>query len=907
MTTAAGIVFLPAAALAQNQQTGPADIALLSASASAQQGAAGSGAGSTGDESKDIVVTGTLIRGIAPGGSQTIAVDQEKITAIGAVNTSDLLASVPQAGTFLAYATIRGAFGASITVNRPSLRYLGNTSSSSASTLVLVDGHRLPGMGLRQSTMDLDAISPNAIERVDVVTDGGSSTYGSDAVGGVINFITRTRFDGIEVKGSYGLADDYNQYNASVIAGHTFGNLSAYVAYDFAKNDGLLGFDRDFSQSRDWINNVPADVACPVGNVRATVAGVTTTYALPGRTAGLGNRCDNSEYASLYPEQEKHSVLASMVLDSGGPLSFSVKAYYVHRIVESTPGPLTLSSGVTVRNTSPYYVPLPGAPASETFFLSLAPIFGNSPPAESTLESYGITPSMKWDIGSGWQMNAMFNYGVGKADLLAQNLNAAVISAAATAGTFDPVNLSNPVNASVLATARDWFNYGRSKHDMVNARAIFDGPLFELPGGTVRTAVGAEYLKETFSGFSSPSGAFTAAGIAAIVDRHQSRNVKSIFGEINVPVLGQDSGLGELSVTASGRYDDYSDFGGTFNPKIGVNYAPVEWLKLRGNWGTAYQAPGISLLAEPNANFNTVSQFVRPNTKPGLPSTAQRFNVLTANGPKFPLGPQKAKTWSLGFDIKPPVMEGFAAGLTYYSIDFKDVIGAPSVVGSRLYIDYLDRIVTFDKGDAALKAFYDQLTAEGTAGAAQTLASLPNGDFSSVYSVVDVRSANLTRILTTGLDFYARFNQPTGFGDVFADVSGNYVLTFRQQASDAAPIVSLVELDTTRLRLQTTLGANVGNLRGQVVWNHSQGYDILPTASNGQQTHVKSFNVFNLFFQYKVPGESTIAKDLTFTLNVDNVFDQDPPLFRGQASTFNGFTNGFTLGRLVRLGVSKRF
>jgi iron complex outermembrane receptor protein len=506
----------------------------------------------------------------------------------------------------------------------------------------------------------------------------------------------------------------------------------------------------------------------------------------------------------------------------------------------------------------------------------------------------------------------MFNFGIGDAKLRTQNLNAAAISSAATAGTFDPVNLANPVNAPALATALDWFSYGRAKHELVNTRAIVDGPLFELPAGKVRVAVGAEFMRETFTGFSSPASAFTAAGIAGIVDNHRSRDVTSVFGELNVPVFGAGSGIGDLTVNLSGRYDHYSDFGSTFNPKIGANFAPVEWLKLRGNWGTAFQAAGISLLADPLPSFATVSQFVRPNPKAGLPVTQTRFNVLAFNGPKFPLNPQEATTWSLGFDVKPPVLEGFSAGLTYYSVNVKNVIAAPSAVGSRLYLDYLDRIVAYDpslpdQGQAALKAFYDSLAAQGSIGAAQTIAALPNGDFSSVYSVIDVRSTNLGRIITTGLDFYARMRKETGFGDVFADVSGNYVLSFKQQASAAAPVISTVELDTTRLRLQTTLGANIGNLRAQAIWNHSQGYAITPTQSNAQQSHVDSFNVINLFFQYKVPGESRVAKDLTLSLNVDNLFDQDPPLYRGQTSTFSGFANGFTLGRMIRLGVSKKF
>ena len=152
------------------------------------------------DKAGEIIVTGTLIRGIAPGGSQSIGVSQEKITSIGAANTSDLVASIPQTGTFLTFVGVRGTSNYSLAVNRPNLRNLGFQASSTASTLLLLDGHRMPGMGILQSSPDLDAIASGAVERVEIVTDGGSSTYGSDAVGGVINFITRKSFDGVEAR-----------------------------------------------------------------------------------------------------------------------------------------------------------------------------------------------------------------------------------------------------------------------------------------------------------------------------------------------------------------------------------------------------------------------------------------------------------------------------------------------------------------------------------------------------------------------------------------------------------------------------------------------------------------------------------------------------------------------------------
>jgi iron complex outermembrane receptor protein len=886
-----------------------ASLLTLTTSAFAQQApakAADSEANSS-DDSKEIVVTGTLIRGTKAGGSQVIAVTQEKIASTGAVTTTDLIASVPQAGNFLTFAALRGTNGSQLMINRPSLRYLGNQSSSSASTLLLVDGHRLPGMAIEQSTSDLDAIAPSAIERVDIVTDGGSSTYGSDAVGGVMNFITRRTFEGVQVKGSYGHADNYNQYNASIIAGHTFDAISAYIAYDYATHDGLLGLDRDFSQGRDWVNNVPSDTACAPGNVRATVAGVTTLYALPGLTPGLGNRCDTSEFLSYYPKETKHNVMGSLLIDRGGPLTFQVKAYYVNRKTYSSGGRLLANAGVAVPSTSPYFVPLPGAPTTETFFFSLSPLYGDFTPANSTLESIGVTPSIKWDIGGGWQMNAMVNYGIGKAGYRRQVITPAPINTAAAAGLFDPVNLANPINAVPLAKALDFFNYGRAQHDMVNARAVVDGPLFELPAGSVRVAVGVEYLKEKFKGNSTISGS-TSAQIAALPDRLAQRDVKSVFGELNVPVLGEGSGIHDLSITASGRFDHYSDFGDTFNPKIGVNFAPVDWFKLRGNWGKAFQAPGVSLISQVgSSNWNIVNLAQANFANPALPK-GTRTSILAFAGAQNPLSPQKAKTWSVGFDINPPILEGFSAGVTYYSIDFKGVIGRPPITSpNSFYIDFPSYNVTFDKGDAAMLAYFNQLSAQGSTNTATTLASLPGGDLSSVYGIVDARQQNLARIKTTGLDFYARMRKETGFGDVFADFSGNYILSFDQQASAAGTVRSALLVDTTRLRFNTTLGTNVGNLLAQIAWNHSGGYAIIPTAANLQQNRVKSFNVFNLFFMYKVPGESEIAKDLTFTLNVDNVFDQDPPLFRGSTATAYGNANGFTLGRLVRLGVSKKF
>ena len=145
-------------------------------------------------EDNTIVVTGTSIRGVAPVGTNVLTVDEESITASGATDTNDILASVPQVSSAFNTVPTVPSLGAAITSVTPALRKIGG-SSSGGTTLVLLNGHRGPGVGVLGTPFDPGTIPVAAVERVEVVLDGGSSVYGSDAVGGVINFITRRAFD----------------------------------------------------------------------------------------------------------------------------------------------------------------------------------------------------------------------------------------------------------------------------------------------------------------------------------------------------------------------------------------------------------------------------------------------------------------------------------------------------------------------------------------------------------------------------------------------------------------------------------------------------------------------------------------------------------------------------------------
>ena len=196
-----------AAALAMGVMAGPAGAQTAPAStdndnarinsAAAAQPVSGQAADQSIDlpsvEDTDIVVTGTLLRGVAPIGTNVIGVTRQEILETGAASSNDLLASIPQVGNFGTVPVGTAAFG--LPIVRPNIRNLAAAGGSS--TLVLLNGHRMVGAGVLQTSVDPSILPPEVIDRLEIVPDGGSAIYGSDAIGGVINFITRNRFNGV--------------------------------------------------------------------------------------------------------------------------------------------------------------------------------------------------------------------------------------------------------------------------------------------------------------------------------------------------------------------------------------------------------------------------------------------------------------------------------------------------------------------------------------------------------------------------------------------------------------------------------------------------------------------------------------------------------------------------------------
>lgn len=886
--------------------------------------------GGAAGQADDIVVTGTLVRGIAPPGANVIGVTEADIQATGATTTAQLLQSIPQLGSFNQLQFAR-SIGTDVTVNRPNLRSLpGFNQFGGSTTLVLMDGHRLVGVGITSTSPDPDIIPPGVLQRLEIVPDGGSAIYGSDAVAGVMNFITRKRFDGVEVTGHYGFADDYHQADVNITAGRDWGSGSLFGSYSYSERGDLFGRDRDFIRSFPNPTTGLLSLQCSPGNV--TVGGVN--YGLPFTTPptppAVANQCDASDTSVLIPNERRHAGYAGLTQQLSDAVSIDLRAFYTNRRSFVTGAPFRAQVTVN-RNaaTIPFFDPHRiGAETSQT--LNFA--FGENLPSETSLETWGVTPTITAALGQNWQLGVLGSYSESDTRTRQGALDNTALGRAINAGLINPYepSASDPGAVSLI---RNYQLFARARQRLVDVRTVLDGTLFDLPGGGIKVAFGGEYYAENFhpqtgnniipGTENTGTGAIFYNGVQIYnpINRlpalNLSRNVKAVFGEIVVPVFGSDNATSffqELTISAAGRYDHYSDVGGTFNPKFGLTWKPTDWLKLRGSWGKSFNAPSLadSAAATPNSLFilpPANSPF--PPAGAGYPVPAPGQIVVAMRGNAPGIEPQSATTWTLGVDVKPPVLPGLDMALTYYNIELRNGIGLPASGNpNQAYLSF-PGIVTLDPD----LAFIQARVAEAQV--------FPFGstcpEACDVYAFLDFRKNNFGTFRTSGLDMSLAYHQDTGFGSINLGVNANYILTQKQSSGPGLPFQDQLPANFNgRLKLKATAGVEVGRLLSQITLNHTSGYALDPalgfagTTTSGQsfvaQNRVDAFNVVNLFFRYDFRGED-LLKDLQLTLNIDNVFDQDPPEYRGvQLGGFAGIApNVNTLGRLVQFGISKKF
>lgn len=848
----------------------------------------------------EVVVTGTLLRGVAPTGTNVVSVDREDITRTGVASSNDLLARIPQiSNAFNSAPQPGGTLG--LPINRPNIRNLG--ASGGSTTLVLLNGNRLVGAGILQTSPDPSIIPPGMIERVEVIPDGGSSIYGSDAIGGVVNFITRKRFDGVELTGRYGVADGYDQSDLNLTAGHDWDGGSAIVSYAYARHSNIVGADRDYF-TQDLRSKGGSDFrsnACSPGTVTTPnplsplLPGVS--YTLPGRTPGV-NLCDEADVIDFYPEEERHSLFAAVTQDLGDRLTFDMTGYYSQR--ETTRRGMSATEGTGIRGSgtitvlNPYFRSIGGELGHSVAFNYSAAWGAGAPENTSRFTSAGLTPSLTYQLNEDWRLRGSLNWGRSTNLVRTWQINTAA-EAAALAGTTTATAL-NPydvgaTNRAVLDGIINFQSYGHSVQEIREVRAVADGVLWALPAGDVKVALGAEYHEETIDaeqGAGPPSALVLGASSA-------KRDVTSVFGEVLVPVFDSAS-LGSFDLSASVRYDSYSDVGDTTNPKIGFNYRPIPSLTVRGNWGTSFHAPS---LADTGKAVDTRVQVLgfSPFLPAGSPPTDLfRPTILLAGGNPN-LKPEEADTWSLGFDWKPDgALDGLSASVTYFNVAFTDAIGLPPFLSGApffanpSYASYFIRNPTLAQATAATAG----MRVEG----APSVASLYAGFFTPAV-LIDARRTNLGTLDVDGIDFNVQYLRPTDFGAWHVGLAGTYNLTRDSRPVPGGPVTDEFDNGSSPYSLVGSAGVAFDAFAVELTVNHSAAADVQGIVG---QTKIDSFTTVNLFGAYDLSFGGFLS-DTTLTLNVDNLFDEEPPFYNAAGGT----ANGSTLGRLISVGVRKTF
>jgi iron complex outermembrane receptor protein len=859
----------------------------------------------------EVVVTGTLIRGVGETGSNLITLNDEAITATGAARVSDVLADIPQVTSNFNKLPTYDTAG--IMVNRPDIRNLTGASAAST-TLVLMDGHRMTPVG-GFSAADPDVIPPALLQRVEIVPDGGSSTYGADAVAGVLNFITKRRFDGVQVEGHYGVADNYASYDASITGGKAWNSGSIYGSYSYAHHDRILYRDRDYA-----VETQPNLGYCPKGTVY-TSNGATVLAPVPFVP------CSTIDGGTMLPEETRQTVFVGLNQDLSDRVTFDLTAFKTRRGAE---GLVDLDKGRAEATVCHPLVGAACAAAGGTLYPAFASVGGElaqkvrfsfsdvqSSRSSNQLDVYQITPELKVKLDGDWQIRALGSWGASKTTGRSPTFDPAKLSAAVAAGTLNIYN----VDATAPAVLQGIFanNYVQYKQELGDLRVIADGPLFTLPGGEARLAVGAEYTDETFE------GAFQVIAPQDEANARRTRgdrNVKSAFAELNVPIVGDGNRvtlIHALTLSASARYDSYSDVGDTTNPRVGLTWQPVDWINVRTSWGESFTAPAMGDLHAPDSRYVVVPAsdlaFLDPTLAGGPASPVPGITLaqlgyylrpsVAVVGGNTDLKPQTAETFSAGFDVSPPVAPGLRFGVTYYKVKIKDQFNLVAGAITQLFTNpalasYYIRNPTL----AQVTAIGGALPVDGP-----PLATVFTGAGPAYY--IDLRRHNLGMANQDGLDFSLSYDHATGFGAVFAKVGGTYILGREESPIAGSPMVSVIDDDISRLAVSTSFGAKAGGYTGQVTWNHSAGYSLSTPASGTAgppQTKVDGFDTVDLFGAYDFKGQGW-TNDLSLTVNIGNLFDEDPPFYNNTQTlgSASGYINGGTLGRFLQVGLRKHF
>lgn len=926
----------------------------------------GGGSGATVGE---VVVTGTSIRGVAPVGSNLIAVGPSDIKATGAVNLEQALANVPAL-------TGMGSVGQGQTNNsyyQPTIHSLG--ASASNSTLILIDGHRLPTGGTNHSTADPNILPLNMVQRVEVLPEGASSVYGSDAVAGVVNFITRKKYDGVQLTAQGVFENGASGYSAGALAGRSWDQGSAIMAYTHLDLGELDQSQRAFtnwnhtSQGGTNFNNF----SCGVATIQPGGAGpiyLSPTSGVAVTNTAANAPCSQWAYTSLVQKEVRNNAMIKVSEDLSDRFSIGGELLAASRRDQGITPAGTVQATVfgTGAQANPFYVRpagYTGAATSETIRWDADGLVGPARAYNGSDNVYGDFTA-EYKIGDNFVVDFLalvgrddsfsrtegtINSSVANLELNGTtngggSLTAPSIPGTSTIVTQLPLTTANALDvwggpganrtsAAALAMLTDNANLIRLVSTIQQYRLSTNGKLFSLPGGDVRIAIGGELLQTGLNEYvAHGNNAGPASTGSDYLNYNFTRHVVSAFGEVDIPIIGRDMNIPLVQsfvLNASGRYDHYSDFGTTVNPKVAFDWKIFDDLKIRGNWSTSFVAPPLDILGTQYGAFATSSFGAVSNSLavpvatypaitqlgiPGCTAASVTCNISSLQGVQITSGNHNAKAqtgsgWSVGFDYLPSFVHGLHVQATLWNTSFTGGITGPNIA-TAINASGENYLLTFYPGCATPAQI-----AQYSTGIPQT-SSLP-ACASYIYRSLN---SNFLDLYIQGIDASVDYTYHTdNWGTFRAGGSLTQFLSF-QQAYAGGPKFNILNTSgyntsfpSVASQARVDFGWNYGGLAADVFVNYTGGYHNYAGTSatvitkdahgnpSGGGDWVNANTTVDLHLAYDL--STGWFKGDQVSLTVRNLFDKTPPFFNSTMGFDSYVAN--PLGRVITLGVTASF
>ncbi len=769
-----------------------------------------------------VVVTGSNIRRVdLETSNPVVTIDAAQIKATGKLTLGDLVQDLPAVTGGAVNPQVNnsgGTGGTSI-----SLRGLG-----SQRTLILVDGKRI-------INSDPNSIPADMIERIDVLTDGASSTYGSDAIGGVVNFILKKDYQGAQFSATYGESD----HNDGASKGYTFtfgqtsdkGSIMGGV--DYNKTDAVLAGNRKFSQNSvsvygstgtpiySYIGGstfpaqprvqLPANLAAQYGckyvavNKGASGQNVNSDYHCFGNS-------DKYNYATvnlIMTPQERTSLFLKGTYDLGDHVQAYLDAYHnkTSSGFQLAPALYGQPYGAVISANS-YYNPF-GTEFSDTGAQYRARLVsaGNRS-ANFGTSSDQLMTGLKGDFtvfNQDWNWNAGLDYGHFSQNIITRGLpNVSMLNAdlgpshldavtgkvvcdsgAAGCTPFNPFNLNDPNSVAALqAAAVPAISNNYSIQKIYSAD--LNGGLFDLPAGTAQLALGASYrLEHTRSTIDpllliDPTTGNCTLGSQCSSPLQGGYNVKEGYAELFVPVLKDLPFIKALNVDIGDRYSKYSTFGSTNNKKFAIEYRPISDLLLRGTISDVFRAPTVSdvygapISDAPKLSNDPCNGATTANPAcVGVPLDGSFSNTDVALGQQIK-GVTSGSRYA-NFPLGPERGKSFDYGAVY------SPSWAPGLSGSvDLWRVYLNNTITAISAQNVLNLCY-----AGQTQYCPLISRFPAGSTNAgqIAQIIEP-TGNLGRTDASGVDFSLRYRLPQfSFGNFVIGVDGTYLSRYDQQTA----------------------------------------------------------------------------------------------------------------------------